>query len=358
MIRMGSKLVLGCALIALSYARGSTQDERRLQEQVRLHPEDFTANRALGEFYIQENKLTAAIPFLEHAREIDPTNYDNAYDLALAYLQTGAFEKSRRIIDDLIKDGDKAELHNLLGDVGEREGHVDEAARQYELAARMNPSEKNLFDLGSDLLSHRGFEPALKVFEYACQRYPGSAKLRVGLAVADYSLGRYDEAVDALCQSVDLDPADPRALEFLGNMHDVSPERSDEVTKRLAHFVELYPQNAAANYFYAVSLRKRNLTGGHTTSDMEAEKRLRTAIALRPRWAQPHYELGLLYEDQNRDAEAIREYKHATSLSADLTKAHYRLGRLYQRNGQTVLAQQEFQLVEALKTKQQKDERP
>jgi len=91
---------------------------------------------------------------------------------------------------------------------------------------------------------------------------------------------------------------------------------------------------------------------------MEAEKRLRTAIALRPRWAQPHYELGLLYEDQNRDAEAIREYKHATSLSADLTKAHYRLGRLYQRNGQTVLAQQEFQLVEALKTKQQKDERP
>ena len=79
--------------------------------------------------------MTAAIPCLEAARQIDPSNYENAYDLALAYLQTGAIAKSREVISALLDWKDRAELHNLLGDVEEAEGHVQDAAKQYEAAA-------------------------------------------------------------------------------------------------------------------------------------------------------------------------------------------------------------------------------
>ena len=34
-------------------------------------------------------KLPDAIPFLKQAQQIDPSSYDNGYDLALAYLLTG-----------------------------------------------------------------------------------------------------------------------------------------------------------------------------------------------------------------------------------------------------------------------------
>jgi tetratricopeptide (TPR) repeat protein len=325
--------------------------ESALLEQVRLHPERFQPNRVLGEFYIQEHRLSAAIPYLEKARQIDFSNYENAYDLALAYLQTAVTAKSREVIAGLLREKDRAELHNLLGDVEEADGHVQEAAQQYETAARMDPSEKNLFDLGSDLMLHRGFEPALKVFSFATERYPQSAKLRVGLGIAHYSLGQYDDAVASLCQAVDLDPADTKALDFLGKTYDVSPRFAEEVTQRLAHFIQIYPDNAAAHYYYALSLRKRVLMPGANEALAQAETHLLRAVKLNPAYADAHFELGLLYEDEKQDAKAIEQYQLATRLRSDLSKAHYRLGRLYQKNGQPTLAQKEFHAFEALQPK-------
>ena len=95
------------------------QTENILREQVRSSPASFQPHHALGEFYIQQHNFTAAIPCLEAARQIDPSNYENAYDLALTYLQTGAIAKSREVISALLERKDHAELHNLLGDVEE-----------------------------------------------------------------------------------------------------------------------------------------------------------------------------------------------------------------------------------------------
>ena len=326
--------------------------ESTLRDEVRLQPASFLANHPLGEFYIQQHNLKAAIPYLEKARQIDPAHYENAYDLALAYLQSGMIAQSRVVVTALLAQKDRAELHNLLGDVEEREGHVDAAAKQYESAARMDPTEKNLFDLGSDLLRHRGFEPALKVFVFATGRYPQSAKLRVGLGIAHYSLGQYDDAVATLCQAVDLDPKDTKALDFLGKMYDVSPQFADEVTKRLAHLVQTYPDNAAANYYYALSLRKRVLAAGSNEPQGGAEWHLLRAVKLDPSYADAHFELGLFYEDEKQDRKAIQEYELAIKLRPDISKAHYHLGRLYQKNGQRERAQKELEAFEALKTKQ------
>lgn len=309
----------------------------------------FEANRTRARFFLRQHDLAAAIPYLEKARQIDPANYDNGYDLALAYLETGKTAESRTVIEGLLARADKAELHNILGDVEEAQGRVDEAARQYETAARMDPSEKNLFDLGSDLLRHRGFEPALKVFVFGAERYPRSARLRVGLGIAHYSLGQYDDAVETLCQAVDLDPKDTKALDFLGKMYDVAPRLANEVTDRLARFVRLYPDNAAANYYYALSLRRRSAAGGQNAA--QAEALLKKAVALEPGFAEAHLELGLLYEDLKLDPQAIAEYETATRLKPDTAKAHYRLGRLYRKNGNSALARKEFEAFEALKGK-------
>lgn len=331
---------------------GIAQTETVLREQVRLHPQEFQANHLLGEFLIQQHRVAAAIPSLEKARRIDPSHYANSYDLALAYLQTGMKRESRQVINDLLKREDKAELHNLLADVEEAEGNVQQAAEQYEAAARMDPSEKNVFDLGSDLILHRGFDPALKVFEFGTQRYPRSARMRVGLGVTYYSLGQYDNAVEALCDAVDLDPTDTKALDFLGKMYDISPQYADQVTKRLARFVQIYPQNSAANYYYAISLRKRSLAQGSEPAKESPQDFLQRALKLNPGFADAHYELGLLFEDERKESEAIHEYELATQLKPDFAKAHYHLARLYQKAGRAALAQQEFRTFERLKSPQ------
>ncbi len=290
-----------------------------------------------------------SLAHFQRAYEIDPTNYDNAYNLALAYLEAGATENSRQVIQALLKRQDKAELHNLLGDVEEKEGHVQQSAEQYETAARMDPSEKNLFDFANELLLHRGFQPALKVLDFAVRKYPRSAKLRVALGVAYYSVGQYAEALESLCHAVDLDPKDTRALDFLGKMYDVAPEKADEVTRRLARFAREYPDNAAANYYYALSLRRRTTEGGAAGADREAEELLHKAIKLSPEWADPHFQLGLLYEDEALPDNAIREYRTAVRLEPKLAKAHYRLAHLYEKKGQSQLAKAELRTFEALK---------
>jgi tetratricopeptide (TPR) repeat protein len=318
---------------------------------VLVNPSDFATNHRLGEFYIRQKDFTRALPYLERAYSAQPADYANAFDLATLCLQLKKVSQARAIVTALLRQGDKAELHNLLADVEEADGHVDEAARQYEIAARLDPTEKNLFDLGSDLLNHRGFEPALKVFVYATGRYPKSVRARVGLGVAYYSLGHYDDAVAALCEAVDLDPKDTKAYDFLGKMYDVSPQYAGDVTTRLAHFVERYPASAAANYYYALSLRKRTL-GGSAANATAAEPFLRKAVRNDPAFTAAHYELGLLCEDLGASAEAIQQYQIAVRQQPDLEKAHYRLARLYTKAGQEQLARQEFAIVEKLKVKQ------
>ena len=119
------------------------------------NPENFDTNHNLGEFYVHSGKVAEAAPFLEQAQQIDPSSYDNGYDLALAYVLTGRLTDARQLVQDLLKKKNTAELHNLLGEIEEKDGKFVEAANEYETAAHMDPSESNLFDWGSELLIHR-----------------------------------------------------------------------------------------------------------------------------------------------------------------------------------------------------------
>lgn len=323
--------------------------ETALREQVRMQPENYEANHNFGEYLVHNHNLSAAIPYLRKAYTLRPDNYENGYDLALACLETGATSESRRITQDLVSRQDRAELHNLLGDIEEKDHNIQAAAEQYEIAARMDPSEANLFDLGSDLLLHNGFQPALKVFEYATQRYPQSARMQVGLGVAQYSLGQYQNAIESLCRGVDLDPKDTRGLDFLGKMYDVAPDQADEVSKRLARFAQSYPDSAAANYYYALSLRRRTEGTSPNHRNDIAEKLLLRATSLNPDFADAHFQLGLLYEDEAQDSKAIQEYQRAAVLNPGFAKARYRLARLYEKSGHRELAQKELRAFEQLK---------
>lgn len=311
--------------------------------------DDFAAAHDRGEFYIRKNDLAAAVVYLQRAYDIDPSNEDNAYDLALAYLELGLLEKSRPIITASLARHDKADFHNLLGELESKEGHIQPAAEQYRTAAQIDPSEKNLFDLGMHLLTYRGSEAAETIFSYGVSRYPKSAELNVGLGISYYSLGKYDEAIDQLCRAVDLNPTDTRALEFLGKMYDVAPDKSAEVTTRLERFAREYPNNAAANYYYALSLRGRSVGRLDPVTGKKAQELLERSVKLNPDFADAHFELGLLYEDKAEDGKAIEEYRTAIQLEPQPSKFHYRLARVYRRDGNSPLADAEFRKFQELK---------
>ncbi len=321
----------------------------QFKKAVELEPRSFDTNHNLGESYVRAGKVAEAAPFLEKAQQINPASYGNGYDLSLAYIQTGRLADARQLLQHLLKRKNTAELHNLLGEVEEKDGKFVPAANEYEIAAHMDPSEGNLFDWGSELLLHRTLGPAVEVFQQASDRYPASQRLMIGLGMALYARGNYDDAVKSLLRAADLNPSDPGCYLFLSKAYDSSPSQAAEVIERFRRFAELQPRNARALYYYAMSLWKGKRAQDPGLDLRQIESLLKNSLALDPKLAEAHLQLGNLYSDQNKYTEAVPEYGRALELNPDLADAHYRLGQAYVRTGEKVRAQEQFQVYQRIR---------
>ena len=307
---------------------------RNFEKQLNSIPATTTPIITLVKFTsLQESSPTPCL-ILRRRKKINSSAYDNGYDLALAYAKTGKLNEGRTVVQDLLKQKDTAELHNVLAEIEEKDGKFVAAENQYETAAHMDPSESNLFDWGSELLVHRTLDPAVNVFQSAAEHYPKSPRLAIGLGMALYSRGNYDDAVKALLKAADLNPSDPRCYYFLSKAYDSSPGQADEVIQRFHRFAELQPQNARAHFYYAMSLWKGRRAQDANLDIAKIESLLKRAIALDPKLPEAHLQLGNLYSDQAKYAEAIPHYQRALQENADLADAHYRLGQAYVHTGQ------------------------
>ncbi|MFN7927675.1 MAG: tetratricopeptide repeat protein [Blastocatellia bacterium] len=323
--------------------------ERQLQQAVRRAPHDFDAHHKLGEFYLRAGKLPAAIVWLEKARALNPSHYTNGYDLALAYVQTGKLTAARQQIQQLLTRQNTAELHNLMGLVEETAGNQLAAAEAYQRAAQLDPNEKNVFDLGNILLQLTAANEALTIFQYGVNKHPQSSQLRVGRGIAEYTLGKYHEAVETLCQAVDLAPNDPRPYVFLGEMYGVSVELADEINQRFAKLTQTQPRNALAHYYYAMNLWKGKRSAQADADPAQLESLLKNAITLDPNLADGFYQLGTLYFEQKNYPAAVTPLRRATQLKPNDAQFHFKLAQAYQQTKQTALAAAEFALTKKLK---------
>ncbi len=337
--------------LAANLARLGKHDlaEMQFKKAVELEPRNFDATHNLGELYVRSGKVAKAAPYLEQAQRIDPSSYDNGYDLALAYILTTRLADARQLVHDLLKVRNTAELHNLLGEIEEKDGKFVAAANEYEIAAHADPSESNLFDWGSELLLHRTLGPAVEVFQQASERYPKSARLVIGLGMALYARGNYDDAVKSLLKGADLNPSDPDCYLFLSKAYNSSPGQAGEVVERFRRFAQLQPRNARAHYYYAISLWKGKRAEDPGLDLHQIEALLKTSLALDPKSAEAHLQLGNLYSDQNKYAEAIPEYEKAREFDPDLADVRYRLGQAYVRTGAKDRAQAEFAIYQKIR---------
>lgn len=334
---------------SLLHAGNATSAGEQFRKALDLEPQNYDANHNLGEFFIQTGKIADAIPFLNRAQRIKPSSYDNGYDLAQAYFLTGQSSQARQLVQNLIQQKNSGELHNLLGQIEEKDGKFLEAAKEFETAAHMDPSEDNLFDWGSEFLLHRTYEPAIDIFKQAIQRYPNSPRLRIGLGMALYSRGIYDEAIKALLAAADLNPSDPRCYLFLSRAYDSSPNQAEDVIQRFQRYAELQPGNALAQYYYAMSLWKGKRSEGSNLNLQTVESLLQKSIALDAALPEAHLQLGNLYADQHEYSKSIPEYARALELNPNLPDAHYRLGTDYVHVGQKDQAQREFEIYQRLR---------
>ncbi|MGB8473393.1 MAG: tetratricopeptide repeat protein [Candidatus Acidiferrum sp.] len=268
------------------------------------------------------------------------------YEAALSYRAKGDFAGARAQVRKTLAVANNAEGHRLLGELDEQLGDPLEAVHEYEQAARMDPSEQNYFEWGTELLLHKAAEPAVEVFSKGSRAHPNSARMLTGLGAALYSSGSWEEAARRLCAASDLQPADPAPYLFLGKIEKATRGPLPCSEQKLARFARQQPGNALANYYYAISLWKREKGSENPTGLKQAEALLEKAVTIDPSLDEAYLQLGVLHSAQGESEKAIREYQKAIEVNPRLSEAHRQLGLAYQRMGDKAKAQQEFEAYE------------
>jgi tetratricopeptide (TPR) repeat protein len=270
------------------------------------------------------------------------------YAAASAYRDKGDFGGAREKVRNELAIADDAEGHRLLGELDERLNEPLEAVREYEKAARMDPSEENYFEWGSELLLHKAAQPAAEVFTKGFSAHPNSARMLAGLGVALYSTGSYDEAARRLCEASDLQPSDPIPYLFLGKIEKETTAPLPCSEQKLARFAQEQPGNALANYYYAISVWKREKVSENPSGTKQAETLLEKAVAIDPRLDVAFLQLGILHYARRDFQRAVGDYQKAIKMNPSLGEAHRQLGLAYQRIGDAAKAQQEFQVYDQI----------
>jgi tetratricopeptide (TPR) repeat protein len=271
---------------------------------------------------------------------------------------TEALAKATASLSNSTADAD-AEPHHAKAELAESSGHPLEAVKEFQTAAEINPSERNLFDWGTELLSHRAPQAAAEVFTKGSHLFPKSVRMLLGLATAWYAAGSYEKAAHSFFEATDLNPNDPNPYLFLSNVQSREITQSPGYQERLARFAKLQPGNALANYYYAASLLKDRPTSENSIA--KAQKLLETSLKLNPHFASAYLDLGITYTSQNRNEEAIRAYKNALAEDPALEEARYRLSEAYRVSGDKLRSGQELdqyrQLVKQSEEKREQERR-
>jgi tetratricopeptide (TPR) repeat protein len=350
--------------VSLSKAPASTapaapsEREKSLRESVERQPRSFETNHLLGKVLDENGKSRDAIPYLERAGELKPSDYENSYDLALAHAHAGNYERARDQAEPLVVNHDSAELHHLLGDLQEKLGNSLEAVREYQSAAEMDPRESYVFDWGAELLLHHAPEPAVEVFTKGNRLFPRSARMLIGLGAARFARGSYDQAVQRICQASDLNPNDPIPYLFLGRMQRAESAPSEVSVEKLRRFVTQQPENAEANYYYAVGLWKLRKGPQDTARRAQVEALLRNVIHRDPKFAAAYLQLGVLHSEQRDYRNAISDYQQAIQADPQMEEGHFRLAQAYRQIGDGAKADVELKVYDQIaKESAQKAER-
>jgi tetratricopeptide (TPR) repeat protein len=215
-----------------------------------------------------------------------------------------------------------------------------EAVRQYQRAAELDPSETNLFNWGTELLTHRAADQAVEVFSSGHRLFPRSTRTLLGLAVALYSRGSYDEAAQRFFDATDVDPGDPTPYLFLGKVSSSAITGAEGYAERMERLARIHPDNAWANYYYAATLKR---------TSPKTQALLEKAVRLDPKLGEAFLLLGTVYADEGNLPKAIAAYQRASAASPQLEEAHYRLAMAYRKTGETGKAQKELNLYQQLR---------
>ena len=317
-----------------------------------LKPQDPTLFQVATMLALHQEYLSA-IPLMEQSRQAFPNSYDVNFNLALAYFHAEQFHRADEVLRPLLEQGKKAEVYDLLGVVQEKLGNLAQAEELFRQAVALDPTSEDLhFDYANHILQFKSSQDAIKIFVSEVERFPQSWRMRLGLGSAYYLSGKYEETAQALLLAIQLKPDSKLAYFLLGRVYESVGTSQGSIQEALKAYCDKTPDDPWAYYHYGTILYLLAQSG--SPPDFEAATiMLKKALGQNSKFAEAHFQLGLIAQSEGQWEQAVGHLQEAIRLDPKMATAHYRLGLAYQRFGEKEKARAEFELFERLKSETQ-----
>ncbi len=305
----------------------------------------FNKNRSLGNEFAQQLKTIEEKMSQKGIEDKGPKPLDDETReklMALGYIGGFTSEAKLSRTENLADPKDKIILYNKLkmaqGASSNRE--YDEALAKLDEVIKEDPRiiEARLVRANVYMKLERA-EEAIEECKEALKIDSEYSAAIFTLAQAYKKLKKYEEAIAGFNRSIQIDPRDPKPHVNLGSVY-IGTKDFESAISHLQQAIAIDPEHSsmAHNLLGAAYLKKKML--------VPAEKELHTALEMRPRIPDVHYNLGLLYEEKGDRESAIKEYKKEIEIHPHAYPAHFNLALLYGKMG--MLREQVHKLQDAI----------
>ena len=221
-----------------------------------------------------------------------------------------------------------AEVHNDLGIILAKQDRLDLAAARFEQAVALRPGYTDAhINLGNVLLGQGRLDEAATHYRHALALAPDHAQAHYNLGNTLKQQGQARPGGRALRASPDS-PARPRRRPQQPGQRPAEPRqarpRPPHISNKRSLCGQITPM-PTTTWATSCSTRASSTKRPHVTQQ---------ALALRPDFAEAHYNLGNVLLKQGRLDEATARYEHALTLRPDYSDAHYNLGFILREQGQ------------------------
>jgi tetratricopeptide (TPR) repeat protein len=161
-----------------------------------VDPNNGFAQFALGDFFLNRDRATEAIPQLQRAVQLWPRFSPAHFDLALAFSQKGDLDGAIVEAEAALKmQPDYPEVETILANALLEKEQIDEAVTHYRNVLRLRPNIAAAhFNLAVGLHRQRQLAEAIIHYKEVLAMQPDYPQLRAGLAKALWENGQREEA--------------------------------------------------------------------------------------------------------------------------------------------------------------------
>jgi superkiller protein 3 len=323
--------------VATGYeALGERRESRKVLDQLSTISLSDSQTAQVASLLLAINESDGAIAILKKAisRQLPDSVSWAQFDLALAYLMSGNYEKALEQAQSYLelvrarnlKPATMDSVYSLIGITQARLGHGDLAVAALRRAATLNPGqEEGWMNLSRELMELSRYPEAISAVQDGIAANAKSYSLHLRLGAALLAAGHYKEAEDTFRTLVDA--GDPLPTSYVGLAQVLLREgRAEDAASMLSAAEQLTGENFLLSYFLGLSLDRAG-------KRLEAIAAYKESVRLDPKNAEAHLGLGKTELALERLNDAIAELEETLRLSPNNLQARRLLSQAYRRAG-------------------------